>query len=322
MYTFDTPNDSMKVMYIKEKLPSVEEHKKLAEEFAKGEYTHLGFGPPNGLTSGTPKCSVEFLQYYKGIKGFGINGYNVVDLHLISQFYPDLESLGLTGETIKDLSFLSKFKNLKALGVHGPVKNINTISEMQSLTSLSLSKLDMTTIGFHGLKNLSFLTLGHNCKGMEKSGIETLDSLLGIWFSFITNAGNFSYLSSLTNLIGISFFWVSKLESLPDLSNLTQLKTIEFDVCNRLTDIRGLMTNTSLENFRASGTGLDASALNMLNTHPSLKKASIIFDSVRKKNEAKQILGDKYYLPIDLNLYEINPEKTPKVRIINRGKKI
>lgn len=313
MYTIYQNIPRYKDFLIKGIVPSKDQHKQLAEQFAAGGYDSLSFSP--GVGRDCPKCTIDFIEHYSGLKELQISACNIVDIHSIPDLQLSIKSLRWGKSSFKkDLSFLESLKDLEYFSIYGASVNAHAISSLSGLLSLDISAIDAYVIKFKHLKKLAYLYISHNCKNIDRTDISELVNLKGLSFIFMTNLADFSFMSSLRGLVGASFVWVPKLNELPDLSELNQLKTLEFDTCKRLMDPGFVNTSRSIENLLALNCNIAPYFLTPLQNHLSLQRVCISFNSKKKKQEVAKMLGDKYmFLSQQLFKYEVSPTFVKKI---------
>ena len=162
---------------------------------------------------------------------------DVFDLHdysFIKELPNDIEHITINADTMGrgikfDCKWLLQYENLHTLWLGKKAKkNMECLSELSSLTSLSLRGIKLSSFEF--LKQLKLETLellwNSNRDLSELKELKTLKKI-GLWR--IKKLETIDFISELVNLEIIKLKDLKHIKQLPDLRKLTHLKTIVLD---------------------------------------------------------------------------------------------
>ena len=177
----------------------------------------------------------HILSKLKGLRGLGLNLYELRDYSFLRELSPCLESLSVSAETSGksidfDCEWLLNYPHLSKLYLGKKAKNnIQKIGLLPKLTSLTLQGIKVKDYEF--LRDSSCLSeLSIRWNGMNDlsslSGFEQLQKL-ELWR--IMKLEDISFISTLTSLQILKLIDLKWIKSLPDLSGLKDLKEIGID---------------------------------------------------------------------------------------------
>ncbi len=177
------------------------------------------------------------------LKSLHIECFDLRDYEFVQNLSEELEELLIMADTMGagikfDCTWLLKYKNLQTLWLGKKAKkNIESISQLPKLKSLSLRGIKLTDFSFLYQMNLEKLALLWNSNNnlQELSGLKNLKEI-ELWR--INKLSDISFVGELTNLEIIKFQDLKHVNCLPDLSkhvNLQRLFIIDTGI-----DIKGL----------------------------------------------------------------------------------
>lgn len=177
------------------------------------------------------------------LKSLSLNCFDLRDYSFIQNLSEELNELLIfadtTGASIKfDCRWLLRFKNLKTLWLGKKAnKNLNCLSQLTSLKSLSLRGIKLTDFSF--LKNLK------------------LEKLTLLW-----NSNNDLHeLAELKDLKEIKLFRINKLSDISFIKNLKNLEVINLQCLKHVTQLPDLSEHIHLKKLILFKTGIDEESL-------------------------------------------------------------
>jgi protein phosphatase 1 regulatory subunit 7 len=197
--------------------------------------------------------NVSALMDLKHLKKITLGIFELEDLDVLSfDSLKNVEKLSIldTKTNKVNLEFLAEFKNLRYLQIAGQTKNINQVSHLTQLKTLSLNSIRKTPLTFvNGLKSLETLRIilggRDNINEIDENKIENLDVIWVRGFNDFSVLKNFTKLKSLLiqDQIQLKELHFPKLELLEDVKILN---------CKSLNVITGLEKLSSLTGLRIS----------------------------------------------------------------------
>lgn len=163
-----------------------------------------------------------------------LDAFDLRDYTFINDLSRNLEELHIFADTMGDsiqfdCKWLLQYKKMHTLWLGKKAKrNIKYLSEMESLKSLSLRGIKLTSFDFLKDLKLEKLELLWNSNNDLKE-LKELKSLkeIGLWR--INKLSNIDFISELENLEVIKLQDLKYITQLPDLSHLNKLKKIVLD---------------------------------------------------------------------------------------------
>lgn len=137
-----------------------------------------------------------------------------------------------------DLDFLAEYPNVESLFINGNFANVDGISHLKGLKSLTLrleSTAKFTELRLPELKSLSVY-------GKLNEGFQNLlsDSVESLELGEIRNLSDLSFLESLSGLKKLNLVSLSAMESLPDFGKMPNLYALRIYELHKLNDIESL----------------------------------------------------------------------------------
>lgn len=219
-----------------------------------------------------------FLEHFPLLDGFSLAAFDFKDfeqLNLIPSGVSEL-SIDATNSSRLSLSLLSEFTNLKHLYLEKQKRNIEAISELQGLESLSLRSITMPDLSFIGntqsLRSLRIalggtknLTLLPDFRALEK---------LDLWA--INKISNIDNIADCTSLNKIELDQLSNVEQVKSFKNLVNLESLSLCRMKRLQSLQWLADAPNLKKLSITETThLEPEAFLPLTKTKSLQAASI-----------------------------------------------
>ncbi|GFI41802.1 hypothetical protein [Thomasclavelia cocleata] len=168
------------------------------------------------------------------LKSLYLNAFELKDYTFIKNLSKNLEELLIYADTMGssiyfDCKWLLQYKKMHTLWLGKKAKkNIECLSEMKSLKSLSLRGIKLLSFDFLRDLNLEKLELLWNSNNdlKELKELKTLKQI-GLWR--INKLDNIDFVSELKNLEVIKLQDLKHITKLPDLSRLSNLKILVLD---------------------------------------------------------------------------------------------
>ncbi len=168
------------------------------------------------------------------LKSLRLDVFDLRDYSFVQNLCDELESLTLFADTMGgavnfNCEWLLCYKNLHTLWIGKKAKkNIEVLSQIKNLKSLSLRGIKLASFDFLKEMNLETFELLWNSNN-DLSELKNLKSLkqIGLWR--INKLDNIDFLSELENLEVIKLQDLRHITKLPDLSRLKNLKSIVLD---------------------------------------------------------------------------------------------
>lgn len=168
------------------------------------------------------------------LKSLSLDAFDLRDYSFINHLSKNIEKLLIFADTMGgsinfDCKWLLQYDKLKTLWLGKKAKkNIECLSEMKSLKSLSVRGIKLKSFDFLRSLELEKFELLWNANN-ELKDLRDLKSLkeIGLWR--INKLENIDFISELVNLEVIKLQDLKHITELPDLSHLTNLKRIVLD---------------------------------------------------------------------------------------------
>lgn len=146
---------------------------------------------------------------------------------------------------------LQEHKELKELTIKGEVKDLDSITELDTIERLTLKNMKIKNLK-KLISNLELteLKIG-SCGKIDLSPIAMKSkSLKKLEIGPFRRIEDINFVSSLYNLEKLSLYSLAKITSLPKLENLKKLREIEIRALNKVKDLKEIITLTCLKEFR------------------------------------------------------------------------
>ena len=168
------------------------------------------------------------------LKSLSLDAFDLYDYSFINELSKDIEQITINADAMKnsvkfDCQWLLQYKNLHTLWLGKKAKkNLECLSQIKTLKSLSLRGIKLSSFEFLKVMNLEKFELLWNSNS-DLNELKDLKSLkqIGLWR--INKLENIDFISKLENLEVIKLQDLKHLKDLPDLSKLIHLKSIVLD---------------------------------------------------------------------------------------------
>lgn len=237
---------------------------------------------------------LDFLRFFPGLRRFSANAlyHSLESIEGLGYLPADTQLIGL-GPTRKRLSLgpLARFSGLRRLYLEGQTKDIEVISQLTSLTSLTLRSVT--------LPGLALLRLLTNLRALDikLGGTRDLSLLpaigrleyLELWL--IRGLADLTPLASVTSLRYLFLQALKQVTELPSLSRLPELEKVWLETMKGLTDLRPLLTASGLRQVAVIDMRhLQPADVAVLAAHPRLEHLQASLGSKKKNDELHQLL--------------------------------
>lgn len=202
--------------------------------------------------------NINKLKQLKFLEKISIGISELEDLDILS--YDNLKTVNKlsildTRSKAFNLEFLRDYVNLTYLQIVGHTKNINSISNLKQLETLSLNSISKVPLDFinhlKSLKTLRIILGGRdNINEITQNTIENLDI---IWVRGLNDLSALKNFKNLKNLLVQDEIKLKEI-SFPKLDSLEDVKILN---CKSLQLITGIEQLKSLNGFRVSKTAID-----------------------------------------------------------------
>ncbi|SOD72916.1 hypothetical protein SAMN05892883_2231 [Jatrophihabitans sp. GAS493] len=238
---------------------------------------------------------LEFLRYFPTLTKFSADALRYKDFDSLSGlgYLPPTATMIGIGQTKRRVSLapLARFTNLRRLFVEGQTKDIDVISSLASLRSLTLRSITLPDLSIlrplHDLRALALKLGGTRDLGLlpEIGCLEYLE----LWM--VRGLDDISSIAFLDHLQYLFLQSLKQVTTLPDFSRLTRLETVWMETMKGLTDLTPLLTAPSLRRVAAVDMGhLQPPAVGVLADHPSLQQLRAGLGSKRKNEAVAQLV--------------------------------
>ncbi|RZQ52919.1 hypothetical protein C1E23_11680 [Pseudoalteromonas phenolica] len=250
--------------------------------------------------------NLEYLKTLKYLSEFNIGVFESKQKDLLSLV--NLEqlrvlSIGETRTNSIDLSCLSQCLNLVDLAVIGQSKNIDVISNLVGLKSLTLSRIKKgVQLDFvNDLPNLQHLSimLGGR-ESIESLNLPMLKELRLVRVRGLSELGKLSRFQQLNKLHVEDQI---KLISI-DFSNASTLQEIKIINCKSLIELKGVENVSSLYQLRVYQTAVEHEKFTNMDFSKSLKIFGFYTSKTRVDNEIKELLSARGYFEMEQDYIE------------------
>lgn len=253
-------------------------------------YSHIGIS-----------CNLDFLRHFPNHRNLCFDAFLLDDISGIEHACPDLEvlSVGPTKTKRHSLSYLRRFPQLRELHVGGQAKDLDVVSTLKNLETLTLRSLTLPDLSLlRPLKNLQWLAV-------KLGGTKDLSALadvrklryLELWM--IKGLADLSVLAKLKSLQFLFLQALKNVTELPSFARLTELRRVLLWTMKGLHDLTPIAKAPKLEELSIGDMGhLKPEDLRPFAGHPTLLRASIGLNSAKKNAEAAKLIGVAPFKPL------------------------
>ncbi|WP_156171742.1 hypothetical protein [Demequina rhizosphaerae] len=266
------------------------DYRRLAEALRRHPEVRLrAYGSYDGSIT-----NLDFLEHFPELRRFSADAlyHSLTNIEGLRFLPDDVESLTI-GQTKKRLSVapLHRFKNLTHLYLEGQTKDIDVISELQTLQSLTLRSITLPGLSMlHPLHNLRALDLklGGTKDLSELPNVGRLE-YLELWM-----VKGLSDLSPVADLASLDYLFLQSLrqvDTLPPMNRLTALTRVWLETMKGLTDLSPLRDAPQLRQLALiEMPHLAPDAVKPLIGHPTLTTLRAGLGSKRKNDAVAELL--------------------------------
>jgi hypothetical protein len=238
---------------------------------------------------------LDFLRYFPSVRSFQADAlyHSLANIDGLSYLPEDVRFIGL-GQTKKKLSLapLSRFRKLRRIYLEGQSKDIEVISDLRELRSVTLRSIT--------LPDLSLLAPLPNLRALELKlgGTKNLDLLpdlraldyLELWM--VKGLSDLSPIAQMPRLEYLFLQALRRVETLPVMTELANLRRLWLETMNGLTDLAPIRDAPSLRQLAVVDMShLQPEAFAPLAGHPTLESVRFGLGSKRKNDAVERLIG-------------------------------
>ena len=232
---------------------------------------------------------LEFLRHFPTLRSFQADALDgsLSNIDGLTYLPADVQSIGL-GRTKKRLSLapLARFTNLRRLYLEGQSQDIDVVSGLRQLRSLTLRSVTLPDLAmlksFSNLRALALKLGGTNDLGR----LPDLQSLEYVELWMVKGLTDLSPIAQLPRLEYLFLQALRRVESLPVMTGLVGLRRLWLETMKGLTDLRPIRQAPNLHQLAVVDMGhLQPEAFGPLAGHPTLTSLRAGLGS-KRKNEA------------------------------------
>ncbi len=238
---------------------------------------------------------VEHIAAMENLESLGIGIFHLDGFGFLNQVTPNLKKLflGRTKSNKPDLSPLSRFASIEKIYIEGQQKNIEVLSKLKNLQSVTLRSISTPDLCY--LTPLNYMWfLDIKLGGIKNlNAIEGMENIKYLELWQIKGLSDIRFISSLTGLQYLFLQSLRQVMALPSFNRLGRLRRIYLENMKGLRDIDSLETAPALEEFcHVSAKNLQPNDYMVLLHNPSIKRVSIDFGSNKQNNQFNNLLQD------------------------------
>jgi hypothetical protein len=252
---------------------------------------------------------LDFLRFFPALHKFSADTlYHSLGSIDGLGYLPESASMIGLGQTKKKLSLkpLGRFTSLRRLYLEGQTKDIETISELRSLRSVTLRSITLADLSIlQPLRQLRALDLKLGGT-RDLALLPTIGKLdyLELWM--VRGLHDLSPVAQLEDLSYLFLQSLKQVTQLPDLSRLTHLETVWLETMKGLTDLSPLLTARSLRRVGVVDMAhLQPEDVGVLAGHPGLQELRAGLGSKRKNDAVRKLVplpdGERWAKPESLS---------------------
>ena len=240
-----------------------------------------------------PVTSLSFLSWFKELRRFQCDVWNLTNFEGLSHLRADLTSLelGATSSKACSLAPLAKFKDLQELRIEGHTKDIEVLRGLHGLERLTLRSVTLPGLEFlSSLKKLWWVAI-------KLGGTTDLSSLrhlplkyLELWQ--IRGLEDLSVVASMSALQYLFLQNLNKVSELPSLKDLAELRRVYIEGVTSLTDLRRVSEAPKLQELLlVNMPHLNPDGLAFFRGHHTLRGVGLGLNSDKKNRAARLAVG-------------------------------
>ena len=238
--------------------------------------------------------NLSFLKHYPFLSGFQVDVYLLESTEGIECLPDTLGFFGFGQTKSKKLSlgFLRRFRRLNDIYLESQTKDIEVISSLSSLEQLTMRSITLPDLKLLlPLKNLWSLDI-------KLGGTKDLQLLpqigglkhLELWM--IKGLQDIDAIGKTTTLQNLFLQALKNVTTLPSFRNLRSLRRVTLDTMKGLTDLSPIADAPALEQLLVvAANQFQPDDFKSFIDHSTLKSAMIGLGSIRKNEQAQQLLG-------------------------------
>ena len=267
------------------------DYKRVAKALARHPRVQLrAYGSYDGSIT-----DLDFLKFFPTLRNFSADAlfHSLVNIDGLGYLPRDAEFIGL-GQTKKRLSLssLARFESLQRLYIEGHTKDIEVISQLRELRSLTLRYVTLPDLSL--LRPLSRLRALDLKLGGTKN-LSDLPDLAGIEYLELWMVKGLSDLTPVAQLPRLEYLFLQALRqvsALPPMAGLNSLTRVWVETMKGLTDLAPLRDAPNLRDLAVVDMPhLQPEAFQPLVGHPTLRSLRAGLGSKKKHDAVDALIG-------------------------------
>ena len=239
------------------------------------------------------QTDLAWLAHFPALRRLSIALPDLRDLAGLEHVKFELEELrlGAAGRPLS-LSPLRHLRNLRTLGIAGPVENFDTVAEIGQLRDLKLQGFALPDLSpLKPLVALQQLTI-HDGAIESLSGSESLCSLEKLEIAFVDRLSDLTALAQLSALRDLTLAHLGNVAALPSLGALERLRRVRLEGLKLLRDLSPVASARYLEEIELVQLPLlSVAGVRPLVGHATLRTALVLMESEQQNDDLTRALG-------------------------------
>ncbi len=242
---------------------------------------------------------LELLRHYPGLQRLGVTSLRLETWDGVAHVADTLTELHM-GDTLKPISIapFGALRHLTALGIHGPVRNVEVIGQLSSVEDLQLRSVTLPDLSLLlPMRRLTTLWIGLGGTA-DLSLLPRFELLNDLELWRIRGLRNVATLGDLPALRRLMLQSMSSVTELPSLRGAASLRRLALETMRGIADLTPIADAPALEELLLiEMPHLSPDSLRPFIGHPTLRRGIWGFGSTRKNVAAYDLLplGDPPY---------------------------
>lgn len=242
-----------------------------------------------------PIRDLDFLQYFPKLRAFEADSLHrdLVNIDGLACLPEDTFFIGL-GQTFKRLSLapLRRFPGLRRLYLEGQTEDIDVISTLTSLTSLTLRSITLPDLAIL-VPLLRLEALDLKLGGTRDLGLlPQLGRLQSLQLWQVRGLEDISAVGRVPTLQHLFLQALRRVTELPSFAGCPELAHVHLETMKGVTDLSPLLTAPGLTDLTVADMGhLKPADVTILRSHHSLRRLGVGLGSIRKNEEVESLMG-------------------------------
>lgn len=235
---------------------------------------------------------LELLRHYPGLRRLGVTSLRLRTWDGVVHVADTLTELHM-GDTLKPISIapFGALRHLTALGIHGPVRNVEVIGHLSSVQDLQLRSVTLPDLSLLlPMPRLTTLWVGLGGTA-DLSLLPRFELLNDLELWRIRGLRNVAMLGDLPALRRLMLQSMSSVTELPSMRGAASLRRLALETMRGITDLAPIADAPTLEELLLiEMPQLSPDSLRPLIGHPTLRRGTWGFGSTRRNIAAYDLL--------------------------------